>query len=205
MARLDRFKYIPMFVRAYQEAWNQRPDVPNNRSDSQSTEAFAREAPVGSGTNTRSQPQNRVRMSPSRPVSNRNKAQAVTRRSHYSPARHNSLSRRSEKPQQHRVSAHPRHVLQSASRLGTSQTHAGKAGKPGRSRGIRNTPDPLVGSLLREMRSTKRQLNQLQTIQMELSEVQSKLDQQLQVLRRSVASVSKSDGMLSTSYEHTDS
>lgn len=42
--------------------------------------------------------------------------------------------------------------------------------------------------VLKELRSTKQQLNHLETIQQQLADVQAKLDEQFQVLKHSISS-----------------
>lgn len=152
MARLDRFKYIPMFMRAYQEV--------RNRSGL----TTARESLLDSDTVA----QTDVTVPPPpayKPASTRSPRARKNRK----------RGRRRQNPQRHRRAA----------------TRA-------------NAADLRVDNLLRELRATNKQLNKLQTIQKQLSHVQSTLDEQIQVLRRSVESETKSDGMVPPPTEHTD-
>lgn len=180
MARLDRFKYLPMLVRAYQEAWHRTQTEWNNQSD--------RMNPVRSGV-----------------VSNSGKN---NKHNPHSSDKHPDTKPR--QPWQGQVASHrkkaltqqPKNVLQPPTRRNTSvvakrsvetvspkHTTALGAGIGQNSAALRH--------VLNELRATKQQLSQLQSIQTQLTRVQLQLDQQLQVLRRSMTT-NTSDGVRST-------
>lgn len=166
MARLERFKYLPMLYRAYQEArdraksQSQNPEKPGHGDDraslpGQTTGLASESLSRGNGKQNR---QPVTRMGGQRPTAKRIR-----------PARTSTLK-------------------QTAAGASKSSKQAQRASTQGRgsARALRGTTSPSLRNVLNELRVTKQQLSQLRAIQAQLTEVQLKLDEQLQVLRNTM-------------------
>jgi hypothetical protein len=194
MARLERLKYLPMLVRAYQEARNRAQAEWNGEIDSMNA---ARSAAVQESAPERKQNTHfleRPNARKPRPVQQRGalKGNAVTR------GRGNTI----ERAVQTRQSA--------GKRAGSVLAKTAPKGKvqPRRPAAFRSNIGQDATSLrhvLSELRAAKQQLTQLQAIQTQLTRVQLQLDQQLQVLRKSVASSSSLDMRSSNLHPDMDS
>ncbi|QSO49049.1 hypothetical protein [Alicyclobacillus mengziensis] len=169
MARLDRFKYLPMLVRAYQEARNRTQAEWNNQPDQMNQVRSVVVSNSGAdgkhnSHSTDKHPNTKTRLPQQGPVVSHRKKN-VTRQSKKvlrSPARRN-VPVVAKKPVK---TASPKHTTALGAGIGQNSA--------------------ALRHVLNELRATKQQLSQLQSIQTQLTRVQLQLDQQLQVLRRSM-------------------
>lgn len=169
MARLERFKYIPMLYRAYQEA--------RDRTKGQWLDA---EGAVVSSDSNQS-----VKTSDSNLQSARGRNQSAKRGR--DKAKTQSATRRVPRGSSGRSAA----PAQTKGQMNSKNSHAKLSGprrqrRPAQTVAQGRNPAASLQHVLNELRATKQQLSQLRAIQTQLNRVQMQLDQQLQVLKNSM-------------------
>ena len=182
MARLERWKYIPMLVRAYQEAktraqTHSEEGIQRGGSDpvlrgsaAQSEKMMVREAGHAASAGRIAQRRPAAKGTASTRVSSVRRAQVRQRKA----VQKQTLKRSAANQSTHRAKKR-------ADVLPATQTSRPKTRTLQQSRAS-------LQAVLQELRSTKQQLSQLRAIQMQLNEVQTQLSQQLQVLKGSIRS-----------------
>lgn len=181
MAKFERFRYIPMLVRAYQEA--------RTRADSRGTQTMPhssfgdmtmKASDAGNITNAQSVYRESGARNPvNRPISQRRKKTKV---------KQSPLPERTVTPNR-------------APKKATKQLTRGQK-TPVRVPQAAFRSHPVVQNLLKELRATKQQLGQLTAIQTQLAEVQTKLDEQLRVLRETVDADKKQTALSAEEASH---